>query len=265
MFDDLKPMDYVALQRSGDLDEKRAIGSYTKTGFVKKIPPQLIDAVVNGLEPHPGTRHHRWLPALWRSHFARRARCHGVPAPGNSRHVTAHRATGSPRTDPTAHLEWLRKYWKSIEPHTAGFYTNDVIDETQKQVDENYLGNYPRLVALKNQYDPKNLFRLNAQTWKTHGVAAENSPMNNWPDLPLAAWRDTRDTLHLWTQIVGKIRLAQTPWLNHGWHVALYVTTQRADDFRRSRTVTRSFEIEFDFIQHRLEIRTDDGVLERID
>ncbi|MEJ1961635.1 MAG: BBE domain-containing protein [Gammaproteobacteria bacterium] len=65
-------------------------------------------------------------------------------------------------TDPAPHLKWLRKYWDTIVPHTAGFYTNDVVDETQKQVDENYLGNYPRLVALKNKYDPTNLFRLNA-------------------------------------------------------------------------------------------------------
>ena len=49
---------------------------------------------------------------------------------------------------------------------------------------------------------------------------------DRWPELPLAAWRDTRDTLHLWTQVVGKIRLALAPWLNHSWHVALYVTAR---------------------------------------
>ena len=47
-----------------------------------------------------------------------------------------------------------------------------------------------------------------------------------WPALPEKAWRETRTTLHLWTQIVGKIRLALTPWLNHSWHVALYVTAR---------------------------------------
>ena len=56
-----------------------------------------------------------------------------------------------------------------------------------------------------------------------------------WPELPYAAWKDTYATLHLWTQIAGKIRLVQTPWLNHSWHVVLYVTprglTTSADSF----------------------------------
>jgi Family of unknown function (DUF5996) len=47
-----------------------------------------------------------------------------------------------------------------------------------------------------------------------------------WPELPYSAWKDTYATLHLWTQIVGKIRLAQTPWLNHSWHVVLYVSSR---------------------------------------
>lgn len=159
--DQLGPIDYVALQRSGDLDEKRAIGSYTKTGFIKKIPPDLIDAVVAGLEPHPE-----------RSTTVGFQHCGGaiarIPAdatafPHRGIHATTLLTADWPATaDPTAHVSWLRKYWQSIEPHTVGFYTNDVVDETQKQVDENYLGNYPRLVALKNKYDPTNLFRLNA-------------------------------------------------------------------------------------------------------
>ena len=49
-------------------------------------------------------------------------------------------------------------------------------------------------------------------------------PGETWPGLPLAAWSDTYATVHLWTQIVGKIRLTQTPWTNHSWHVTLYLT-----------------------------------------
>ena len=57
-----------------------------------------------------------------------------------------------------------------------------------------------------------------------------NASQTPWPELPTAAWRDTYATLHLWTQIVGKIRLTKSPWLNHSWHVALYVTAARPDD-----------------------------------
>jgi Family of unknown function (DUF5996) len=79
-----------------------------------------------------------------------------------------------------------------------------------------------------------------------------------WPDLPYMAWRDTAASLQLRTQIVGKIRLALTPWLNHGWQVPLYVTAQGLGTspipFGRENV-----EIEFDFIAHRLLIRTSRG------
>ena len=65
-------------------------------------------------------------------------------------------------SDPEKHIAWLRQFWVGIFPHTKGFYTNDAIEESQQQVDENYAGNYPRLVKIKNRYDPTNLFRLNA-------------------------------------------------------------------------------------------------------
>jgi hypothetical protein len=71
----------------------------------------------------------------------------------------------------------------------------------------------------------------------------------HWPELPYAAWKDTCQTLHLWTQIVGKIRLVRTPWLNHSWHVTLYVTA-RGLTTSPIPDGARTFQIEFDFIDH---------------
>ena len=87
--------------------------------------------------------------------------------------------------------------------------------------------------------------------------------MNNshgvpWPELPTAAWRDTCETLHLWTQILGKIRLVRSPWLNHSWHVALYVTA-RGLTTSPIPDNARNFQIDLDLIDHILRISTSDG------
>ncbi|PTQ13575.1 hypothetical protein CLG96_03365 [Sphingomonas oleivorans] len=84
------------------------------------------------------------------------------------------------------------------------------------------------------------------------------APSEPWPDLPYADWRDSALTLQLWTQIVGKIRLSLTPWLNHGWHVPLYVTA-RGLGTSPIATGGEILEIEFDFIGHRLVLRTSRG------
>src|ERR1700761_6047359 len=84
-----------------------------------------------------------------------------------------------------------------------------------------------------------------------------------WPELPYAAWRETCETLHLWTQIVGKIRLANTPWLNHSWHVALYVNARGLT----SSTIPyagRTFEMLLDFSAHELIIDVSDGSSRRV-
>jgi hypothetical protein len=85
-----------------------------------------------------------------------------------------------------------------------------------------------------------------------------NAPRIPWPELPTAAWRETYETLHLWTQIVGKVRLARTPWLNHSWHVALYVTARGLTTSPIPDGV-RTFQIDFDLIDHILRISTSDG------
>ena len=89
-----------------------------------------------------------------------------------------------------------------------------------------------------------------------------NASQVPWPELPTAAWRDTYATLHLWTQIVGKIRLAKAPWLNHSWHVALYITA-RGLTTSPVPDGARTFQIDFDFIDHLLRISTSGGAQRR--
>ena len=86
----------------------------------------------------------------------------------------------------------------------------------------------------------------------------------NWPELPLDAWRDTYDTLHLWTQIIGKIRLAKAQTLNHWWQVPLYVTCRGLSTSPMPHESGRSFQIDFDFIDHRLQIEASDGSIESL-
>jgi hypothetical protein len=80
----------------------------------------------------------------------------------------------------------------------------------------------------------------------------------HWPKLSLDKWQDTYETLHLWSQIVGKIRLSQMPWINHSWHVPFYVT---ACGLTTSLIPygTHAFEIDFDFSDHQLNIATSEG------
>src|SRR6267378_3128595 len=93
-------------------------------------------------------------------------------------------------------------------------------------------------------------------TWLSNGWSARTSNVT-------PAWKDTYETLHLWTQIVGKVRLARSSWVNHSWHVPLYLTA-------RGLTTSliaygpRSFAIDFDFIEHALVIAVTDGTTRRI-
>ena len=166
IMDDVGAMDYVALQQSGDVNDVRAIGSYTKSGFLTELNPDFLDAVVNHFEGRQGRN------TVFATQHA-----------GGAISRVAPDATAFPHrginfiplliidwpidSDAHEHIAWLKETWKTFEPHLEGFYTNDLIDESQEEVDRNYLGNYGRLVALKNKYDPQNLFRLNANVIPT--------------------------------------------------------------------------------------------------
>jgi FAD/FMN-containing dehydrogenase len=165
--DRVQGVDYVALQRSGDTSDPRAQGSYSKGGFVDAITAELIEALVTPFEAHPARS-----TLLFAQHS------------GGAINRVAADATAFPQRDvmanvlcfvnwrhgddPSAHVDWIKAYWDGVAPHTAGFYVND-LEETHSTADirANYRRNHERLVAVKNRYDPRNLFRLNANILPT--------------------------------------------------------------------------------------------------
>ncbi|MBB6096180.1 FAD/FMN-containing dehydrogenase [Povalibacter uvarum] len=165
--DSIGTKDYVAVQRANDSGDSRAIASYMKSGFVPQLPRELVSTIVEGLKPDP-----RRTTLLFFQH------CGGqstrVPeastafahrdAVANMMAVVAYPSSG----DAADHITATRAYWKTLEPFTRGFYVNDMAREaTSSEVNENYRGNYKRLVDLKNKYDATNLFRLNANVRPT--------------------------------------------------------------------------------------------------
>lgn len=157
----VKTWDYVALQKSGDMDDPRANGSYMKSGFVDSITDDMIEDLLDSFRGDPG-----------RDTWCAFGHCGGAinRVPYGSTAFTERDAgheffsfVGWPAgTDGSEHLAYLSEQWAQVGPHTRGFYVNDLGDETQADIDANYGANLERLVQVKNTYDPTNLFRLNA-------------------------------------------------------------------------------------------------------
>lgn len=165
--EDLRAMDYVAVQRSGDTDDPRAMAFYTKSGFIDTVGEDLVSAIVDRLEGDP----RRVTQVFSQSGGGAIARV----APGETAFAQRDIAFNllsavmwEHGSDPAEHIAWIREYWTGIEPYTRGFYMNDVeSDMTASVIRENYRQNHQRLVAVKNKYDPENLFRLNANVQPT--------------------------------------------------------------------------------------------------
>jgi hypothetical protein len=94
-------------------------------------------------------------------------------------------------------------------------------------------------------------------------ISNEKDRSEVWPSLPFADWKETYATLHMWTQVIGKIRLVQSPHVNHWWQVPLYVTA-RGLTTSAIPYGSRIFEMDFDFIAHQLVIKCDDGATQTI-
>jgi hypothetical protein len=93
-------------------------------------------------------------------------------------------------------------------------------------------------------------------------VSAPTTVRPQLPDLPLTDWEPTKTTLHLWSQIVGKVRMASTAPRNHWWHVPLYVDVRGLTTRRMHSPAGVTFQIDFDFVDHRLAISTNEGAVE---
>jgi len=161
LVNEMKAVDYVEFQRSGDDSDPRTGGQYLKSGFNEGISERLIDALAEGFEPHAD----RTTVVFFQHSGGAISR---VPSDETA---FAHRwATHSvfttvawePTVDREPHVRYVRNYWNEVEPSTRGFYMNEVADESQGIVNSNYEGNFEKLLRVKQEYDPGNLFRLNA-------------------------------------------------------------------------------------------------------
>jgi FAD/FMN-containing dehydrogenase len=161
MAGELRSWDYVELQRSGDSTLPRATASYLKGGFISTLPPKLVDDIIDGLEPAPD----RSTQFIFQQAGGAIKR---IPAAATA---FAHRYAElnmiltldwQPGTPGDAHMANARAYWKTLAPHTHGFYVNEADEENAALHNRNYQGNFQRLVEIKRRYDPDNNFRLNA-------------------------------------------------------------------------------------------------------
>lgn len=162
----VKAWDYVALQKSGDFDDPRANGAHMTSGFVQSLNGEVFRDVLSAFEPSPDRA--TWVVfthgggAISRvardaTAFVHRDKLHSIIS------LVGWRAG----QDPAADIAYHRQAHKAWKHHTEGFYTNDLADETQAEIDATYGANHARLVRVKTEYDPENLFRLNANIQPT--------------------------------------------------------------------------------------------------
>jgi FAD/FMN-containing dehydrogenase len=161
VLDNIAAKDYVDIQRSWDNTDPRNEGQYLKSGFINEFPADLADTMIDGFEGDPGRN-----TVMFFQHSG--GAISRVPADATA---FAHRKSQANmfvtvswplENDAAPHVNYIRQYWKDLEPYTDGWYTNESSDEAQRVLNANYQGNFERLLAVKNEYDPGNLFRLNA-------------------------------------------------------------------------------------------------------
>ncbi len=157
----VKSRDYVEIQQSWDNTDPRSHAEYMKGGFINEFPDSLIDDMIDGFEAQDGRSVMIYFQhsggAIGRVPTADTAFAH------RKAKANMFLIVGWPVADESgSHISYLRRYWGALAPATDGYYTVDTANESDKVRHGNYQGNFERLLEVKKNYDPRNLFRLNA-------------------------------------------------------------------------------------------------------
>ena len=161
IYEKVQSMDYVAVQRSGDIDDTRAFTGSMKSGFINKITGELIDNLIDKFEAHPD-RSTRFFFGHSGGAIGRVGRTDTAFSHREANYNLLSFVSWKTGDDSEDHIKYIRSHWSNVEPFTTGFYVNDLYDQSQVEVNQTYRDNFPRLLKIKQQYDPTNLFRLNA-------------------------------------------------------------------------------------------------------
>lgn len=164
--DQVMAVPYVKVQSKGDDANAPGRNYYVKSGFVESVDPRLLDAMVAGFSGDPG----RGTVMLLQQLGGAISRVRPGATAFNHRKARFDLLVLGSWGDPaqsTQHSGWIKEFWSGLESYTRGYYFNTTIDDRQEKVRANFGANYPRLVQLKDRYDPGNLFRLNANVLPT--------------------------------------------------------------------------------------------------
>jgi FAD/FMN-containing dehydrogenase len=161
VFESVRSMDYVAVQRSGDIDDTRAFTGYMQSGFFKSIPREMVDDLIDNFETSPD-RSTRFVVERLGGAIGRVANTDTAFAHRDANYDLLSFVSWNTGENGEEHVKYAKSHWSKVASRSTGFYVNDQYDQSQEMVNRTYRENFPRLLKIKNAYDPTNLFRLNA-------------------------------------------------------------------------------------------------------
>jgi FAD/FMN-containing dehydrogenase len=161
LVDGIRMTPYLKIQQGADAANAAGRQYYIKSGFVKDVRPELLDAIAGSFEPDPG----RATVLLLQQLGGAIGRMRNTDTAFPHREAVFDLLGLAGWDDPAQndrHIAWVKRFWSAIGGYTSGFYFNTDVGDDQAKVRANFGVNYPRLVRLKNRVDPQNRFRLNA-------------------------------------------------------------------------------------------------------